>query len=92
VAGVAANLKCGGNDPAASANSMRRESYSCLPLGATDVRALVGSPDLANMKQAMVALSSKVVTTAAPSSLGLYLCHLLPHWTLNPEDGGSMDF
>jgi len=37
----------------------------CLPLGATANRALVGSPSLANRKQAMVAVSSEVVTTCA---------------------------
>jgi hypothetical protein len=43
-----ANRKHGGNNPAASAASMRRKSWLWLPLGAAGVGALVGSPDLAN--------------------------------------------
>jgi len=37
-----------------------------LPLGVTGITVLEGSPDLANREQAMVSVSSKVVTPQAP--------------------------
>jgi len=43
---------------------VRSESFIWLPLGATGIRAPVGSPNLAD-REAMVAVNSEVVTTQA---------------------------
>jgi hypothetical protein len=44
---------------------MRRECYSLLPSGTMGLEVPVGSPDLTDRKQAVVAVSSEEVTTRA---------------------------
>jgi hypothetical protein len=67
-----ADKKCVGSDSTASATSVKRESLSWLPLGTTGIRVPVGSPDIADREQAIVAVSNKVVIiqTAAARTLG----------------------
>jgi hypothetical protein len=57
--------KSGGSDPAASATSVRRESWSWLIKSTTCVRVPVGNPDLGDAERVTVVVGSEVVTARA---------------------------